>query len=137
MIRDRHPVGVSSEIAKYVLWTAKGPLRINDPVEAVEFAQESLPELRVLVSFGAFSEAELSIGIRVLERSEELTAEEFSEDLHREEEVRSGTHPASAIFGESASRDDAMKVRVEPEVLAPRMEDRGKTTASRDAVLTR
>lgn len=135
MIRDRYPVGVSSEIAKYVLWTAKGPLRINDPLEAVEFVEESLPDLRVLVSFGAFSEAELSFGVRRLQRSEELTAEEFSEDLHREEEVRSGTHPASAIFGESASCDDAMEVRVEPEVLSPRMEDGGETDLGSEVLL--
>ncbi len=44
-------------------------------------------------------------------------------------------HPASAIFGESASCDDAVKVWVKLEVLSPRMEDRSETDLGSEVLL--
>ena len=120
-------MGVSSEIANNMFWPPEGGLCKNDPLEVIELVDESLPDLRFLVSFGALSEGELSAGVRRLERREEFAAEEFSEDFHREEEFGSGADPASAIGRESASCDDAMKVRVKLKVLSPRMENGGET----------
>jgi len=61
----------------------------------------------------------------LLEGVQILGPEDLREGAHREEEVRVGGDPSRALWGEGAAGDEAMKVDVLAEVLAPGVQDGG------------
>ena len=63
----------------------------------------------------------------VLQSSDELSAEYFAENLNRQEERISRVNPIGAVRRESSSGNDAVKVRMEQQVLSPRMENAEET----------
>ena len=64
-------------------------------------------------------EAEFSASVKVVQAFEELGPKHGAQHPNREEELWVSVNPASAVFGEAASRDDTVEVRVEIELLAP------------------
>jgi hypothetical protein len=52
-----------------------------------------------------------------------LFAEDAAEDLQREKEGMPGMNPVGVAWIETAGRNDAVELRVQTQVLAPRMQD--------------
>jgi hypothetical protein len=58
-----------------------------------------------------------------LKEIEELAAEHAAEDLHREKERRLGMDPMGVARIETAGRNDAVEMRMQSQVLSPRMQN--------------
>ena len=66
----------------------------------------------------------------LLEKVEELTAEDDAEGFDTEEEVFAGGDKAVLIERQSTGRDKAVEVEVIPELLVPGMKDQDKAWGS-------
>ena len=66
----------------------------------------------------------------LLEKVEELTAEDDAEGFDTEEEVFAGGDPTSLIERQSTGRDKAVEVEVVLELLVPGMQDTDKAWGS-------
>jgi hypothetical protein len=71
-------------------------------------------------------EGEFLVGEGLLEEAAHFGAEETAEDFDGEEEAGTRGDPAGVVGRESAAGDEAVEVRVEAEVLSPRVEDSEK-----------
>jgi hypothetical protein len=58
-----------------------------------------------------------------LKEIEELAAEHAAEDLHREKERILGMNPMGVAWIETAGRNDAVKMRMQSQVLSPGMQN--------------
>ena len=60
---------------------------------------------------------------RALEQSEILASEDTAQHLHGQEEGILGMNPARVIWIEAAGGNDAVEVRMQAQVLSPRMQN--------------
>jgi hypothetical protein len=98
-------------------------LGVDDPVFGAQAAEERLPGFWVGEGGEFARESQSALCLSFAEEFEEFRAEEAAEDPHREEESLSTGDPARSVEGDPAPRDDAVKVGVQMEVLAPGMQD--------------
>ena len=82
MIGDGHAMGVAAEIAQHLHGSAEGGLGIDDPVVAVQAAEEFGELLRIGESGGRTGAAELVATVKTFQAGEELAAKDAAEDLH-------------------------------------------------------
>jgi len=121
-VRDTDAMCVRPEVSQHMLWSAKGWLGVNDPVVKEETAEPGSKAARLLEVCKLAMELELAIAEGLLQTSDELTPEESTEHLHRQEEGTARGDPARMIGCQTASRDDAMHMRVMLQSLVPCME---------------
>ncbi len=75
-------MGVAAEIAQHLQGTTEGLLGIDDPVVAVQAAEEFCELLRIGESGGGAGAAELVAAVETFQTGEELAAKDAAEDLH-------------------------------------------------------
>ena len=81
MIGDGHAMGVAAEIAQHLHRTAEGRLGINDPVVAMQAAEQFGELLRIGESGGRAGAHELVPAMETFEAGEELAAKDAAQDL--------------------------------------------------------
>jgi len=128
VVGDGNPMGVKAEVAKERVRLLERGLGVDNPVFVVELALE-LGEGDRIEQAGhagrsAWGDGELALVKEVHEAVEKLAAEEFAKHLHRQEVfLRRG---APGLVGlQNTAGNDAMEVRMEGEVSAPGVHDRG------------
>jgi hypothetical protein len=75
-------------------------------------------------------EGKLTCPKGLVEKVDERPTEEAAENFHWEEESRRARYPARAVIGQASAWNDAMKMWVEVEILAPSVEHGEKTDSS-------
>lgn len=117
VIGDRDAMGVSAEVGEYALRPREGRLGIDDPVEVSKLVAER-ENGSVLTEFVAQE--------GMAESVDELRSEDLGECTHGEEEALVAQRDeALAIGGERASRNDAVEMRMQREILPPGVKDGG------------
>ena len=124
MVGDGDAMGVTRQIMQHVLGAAEGRLGIDDPVLLIKRVQED-GEVRFLMERHALAEeAQLITGKEAPQSGDELAAEDATEHLDRQEEVRGRRYPTCVIRRQSATRYDAVDVRMWSKCLSPGMKNR-------------
>ena len=82
MIRNRHAMGVAAEIVQHLHRTTEGLLGIDDPVVAVQAAEEFGELLGIGESGCRPGAAKLVATVKTFQAGEELAAKDAAEDLH-------------------------------------------------------
>jgi hypothetical protein len=117
MVRDRDAMGVGAEVGEHALGSRKGRLGVDDPIDAPKLAAKR-GNGGVLGELAAFE--------GLAETIEELGGEHLGQGAHGEEEALvTRCDEALPVHGQSASRDHAVQMWMEREVLAPGMQDGG------------
>ena len=121
---------VSAEVLEEVLGRAE---RLFD-VDVPRFFSQSFETQAKIGSISQGSgfawEDKLLLIEGLLEKVEELTAEDDAEGFDTEEEVFAGGDPTSLIERQSTGRDKAVEVEVVLELLVPGMQDTDKAWGS-------
>ena len=86
MIRDGDAVSVASEIAQSLFRTSERRLRVDNPVLPKQRSQESreVPQLSHVLKLSG--ETQTFLSEKLPQAGNELATEDFSENLHRQEE---------------------------------------------------
>ena len=87
MVRNGHAMGVATEIAQHVSWTAEGTLQVHDPVLSIERSQPRSEDLGLSEKLEVSLEVELTILESLLESVNELAAKNFLQDFFGKEEI--------------------------------------------------
>src|SRR5208282_171458 len=121
MVGDGHAMGVASQIVQHICGTTKGTFQVDHPVLSKQRPQPGGKDLGLSEEFQISRESELAILESLLERSNELAAKDFPQHFLGEKVVVSGANPAVVIGREAAGRNDTMNMRMNVELLAPRV----------------
>ena len=82
MIGDGHAMSVAAEIAQHLQGPTEGLLGIDDPVVAVQAAEEFGELLRIGESGCRTGAAKLVAAVKTFQAGEELAAKDAAEDLY-------------------------------------------------------
>lgn len=123
MVGDGDPMGVAGQVVENMLRPAEGTLRVDDPVDVVEGADEGPESLRVIERFQITPEAQLSPFEGPAESVQELPPEDSAEHVDRKEEPMARPNPPGVIRRQTAGRNHTMDVRVVSEGLSPGMQN--------------
>src|SRR5437660_9902908 len=104
------------------LWSSEGRFSIDDPFQVAHRIQMTLESLRVSQGLQRSEEPQLARVKGLLQILQEQSAEQAGEHPHGQEEVRTAGNPPGAIEGDSAARNDTVKVGMKKQVLSPTME---------------
>jgi len=123
-------VDVAAEVLEEVLGRAERLFGVDVP----RFFSQSFEQQAKIGSISQGSgfawEDKLLLIEGLLEKVEELTAEDDAEGFDTEEEVFAGGDPTSLIERQSTGRDKAVEVEVVLELLVPGMQDTDKAWGS-------
>src|SRR5271167_4478175 len=122
MIGNGDAVGVATEIAQHLQRTAEGGLGIDDPVMAMQAADEFRELLGVGKSGRGPGTVQFLTAMKSFQPGEELAAENTAEDLHGQEERIARAEPATVVKRESAGGNDTVNVGMQEQVLPPGVE---------------
>src|SRR5450759_1592898 len=118
-VADGHAMGVAAEVAKNLLGTAEGPLGIDDPACLVQALSAA--------TGGAIWHlvVQLALAQKLFQAGHELATKERTHDMDGKEKVARRRYPLALVARETAAGDDAMDVRVKPQIPGPRMQHGG------------
>jgi hypothetical protein len=121
VIGNSHPMSVAAQIIKNLMGTAKGRLGINNPLRFATAIDESL-ELPCIIQFANRS-VKLQLPGRVcfLEIVQEKASKQARKNPNREEESFATRNPSLSIWGETASGNHTMNMRMHKQILSPGM----------------
>lgn len=132
VVGDRHPVGISSEVAIDVFRPSEGGLGVDDPLKAIQIVQETLPASELSLHR---VHRELASSPRHAKLVEKLSSKELPEDLDGQEERFSSVDPAESIEGKASTSDDAVQVGMKAKLLAPGVENGRESHLSSQVLL--
>ncbi len=105
-------MGVGAEIVKDILGATEGPFGVDHPVGSIQGTKPRGERLRRLQVRQLSGEGQLAVAMKLAESRYKFAAEDPTEDLYREEETGRRMNPAVMVGRQSASRNDAMQVRM-------------------------
>lgn len=97
VVRDRHAMGVGSQVLQHLLGRAEGWLCVDVPLDLSLAIEQGSPRCRVGEFVQTAHEEELLVPVGFLEIREILLPEEAAEHAHGEEKLLSGCDPAVSI----------------------------------------
>ena len=113
---------VAADIVEHLLRTGKRRFRIHHPLRPARRLQMIGKDLMIGEGLERRAEPQLACVKRVLQVSQEQTAEETRQDPDRQKEAGSAGDPAGAVDREAAAGDHAMEMRMESQRLSPRVQ---------------
>src|SRR5271154_644773 len=119
MVGDGDAVSEASQVVENIFCPAERRLGVDDPLLTEEFMDETVEAIGLSEAEDRAVELELVLIKDLFEPVSELTAEDAAEYVDGEEETGRGCDPAVALLGQTASRNDAMDMRVMLQVLSP------------------
>jgi hypothetical protein len=123
-VGDGDSMGVSGKIVENLLGTSEGSLGVDHPFSRVEWSKPTLPGGRLSQALEFPMKTNLTVIESLLEISKELASEKTAKDSNRKEEVLTRGKPALFVKGDTATRNDTMKVGMVMQVLSPSVENR-------------
>jgi hypothetical protein len=93
VIGDGDTVRIASEVAKNLLGTTEGRLRINNPVLTEQRSQESREALRLRHALDGAGKSQPALSVNALQAINELPTEYFAENPYRKKERISRVNP--------------------------------------------
>jgi len=123
-------VDVAAEVLEEVLGRAERLFDVNVPRFFSQSFEQRAKVGGISQGSGFAWEDKLLLIEGLLEKVEELTAEDDAEGFDTEEEVFAGGDPTSLIERQSTGRDKAVEVEVVLELLVPGMQDTDKAWGS-------
>lgn len=127
VVRDGDAVGVTAEITKDMVGSAKGWFGVDDPVGRAETVDKRSEGFWLFEWGEATMQREFPGGVKVEKLLQKHTAEEAGQDPHRQKEVGRRLDPAGSVVGEAASGDKTVNVGMKQQILAPGVKERDKT----------
>src|SRR5215510_2927198 len=110
MIGNGHAMGVAAQIAQNLPGSTKGLLGIDDPVLAMQAANQ-LCELARIGQRGGWSGAvKFLVAVEAFQTGQKFPEKDATEDLHREEERRARPDPTTVVRRESACWNGAVNM---------------------------
>jgi len=110
-IGNRNAMGVGAEIAKHLIGAPERRLAIDHPSQREKLTDQTPEQLGLSQAAKQAMELELSGSMRLLERFEELAAENLAENrFGKKEAVTSGAHPVRVIARQAAGGHDAVNM---------------------------
>ena len=91
---------------------------------------ELAPAIRCRPDFGASKKLELVFGAGVVEKVDELGAEDDAESAHVKQEVGPGGDPSGVVETDRATRNETVQMEVISQSLVPSMKDSQETDPS-------
>ena len=119
MVGDRYAMGVTAQIVEHMLWSSERTFRVDHPVLSEQFSEPRRKSLWLSKERQVSMESQLAVTKGALESCDKLAAKDATEYLDGKKEGVASFDPAGVIGGESAGRNDAMHMRVKPELLIP------------------
>jgi hypothetical protein len=105
-------------------------LGVDHPLLAADLGDRAHPGILLAKDFESAVKLELALAPSMFECLEIQTTKQPAEHAHGQEEVRSASNPSLLIQGESATRHDAVHVRMVEQDLAPSVEHREEADLS-------
>src|SRR5580692_2160121 len=116
-------MGISAEIANDLSRSAEGGFGVNNPLLLPERIGESEKPLFVTEFGERAGEHQLSAPIRLFEPADELVSKDAAEYIHGQKEGVFRMNPVFLFRGESACRNQTVDMRMQKQVLPPRVQD--------------
>jgi len=108
MVGDGDAVSIAAEILQYVLGSAEGWFRVDDPIFAEERTQPGSEQLGMRERCECSSQVQLAALEGGLQTGDELATKQAPQRGDGKEEAGVGSNPAGVIVGESASGNDTV-----------------------------
>ncbi len=121
---------VAGEVVEQMLGRAERLFGVDVPTFFSQSLEQQAKVGSISQGSGFAWEDKLLLIEGLLEKVEELTAEDDAEGFDTEEEVFAGGDPTSLIERQSTGRDKAVEVEVVLELLVPGMQDTDKAWGS-------
>jgi len=118
-VGDSDPMGVACEIGQKLLWPGEGLLRVHPPFDAAQ-RRESDGKGRGFVEIAEIAKELQFTSVECCRQAfEEEPPKQAGEHANREKESGPAGDPTLAVGRDAAARNDAVKMRVQLESLAP------------------
>jgi len=98
VIGNGDAMGIAGQVVEHMLRPSEGTFRINYPVLAKEWPEESMKGLLSGQCLEATGKAELALTKGSLQASDKLAAKDAAEHFHRQEEGVAGMDPAPLVW---------------------------------------
>ena len=119
MVGDGYAMGVTAQIAEYMLRPSERRFRVDHPVLSEQWSQPGSKGFRLSEELQVSMKVEPAVVNGALECRDELAAKDATENFDRKKEGVAWFAPAGAIGRESTCRHHAMHMRVKFEFLTP------------------
>jgi len=119
VVGDGYAMGVTAQLAEYMLRPSERWFRIDHPVLSEQWSQPGSKGFRLSEELQVSMKVEPAVVNGALERRDELAAKDSAEHLDRKKESVAWLDPTRAIGRESNCRHHAMHMRVKFEFLTP------------------
>ena len=126
MVAQRHPMRVTRQVLQHLLRTAKRRLGVHHPLLGVQRTQPRRKRRSVAQQA---RQRQLALRVQRTQTRQELAAIHSAQHTHRQEESRTTRHPvrrrirlATRVARQTAATHHAVHVRMQMQVLAPRVQ---------------
>src|SRR5215467_753714 len=119
MVGDGNTVGVAAEIVEHLFRATEGRLRVDHPVFSEQQAKPGSEGLGLRERSQVSVQVQPAVTEGLPESGHELAAKDATKHVDREEKLRARFYPVRAIEAQPASRNNAMDMRVQTELLIP------------------
>ncbi len=121
VVGNGNAVRVARKIMQYVFRPAEGRLGIHDPILAEKLPEKLRKRARLVQGFQRAVELSFFLRNRFFRASAELSPKTLLRTRIGRKKPGASVNPAGAVWRQTAGRNHTMDVRVELEVLSPRM----------------
>jgi hypothetical protein len=119
VVGDGYAMGVTAQIAEYMLRPSERWFRVDHPVLSEQWSQPGRKGFRLSEELQVSMKVEPAVVNGALECRDELAAKDATENFDRKKKGVAWFAPAGAIGRESTCRHHAMHMRVKFEFLTP------------------
>ena len=127
LVADGDAVGIAAEILQHASGTAEGRFGVNHPFLVFQWGQELGEGAGIAQRFDLSEKLQGAIGVSLHQSLQDQVAEASGENFDRQKKSAGCGDPTLVVRSETATGNDAVKVRMEVQVLAPAMEDAEET----------
>ena len=113
-------MGITAQIFQHLERSSEGTFGIHYPLFVFQWSEVIVKGSRIGKIFQIAEEVQQTVGMRLPQCLQKQAAEQTAEDAYRKKEPRKAGLPRP-LRGDPAAGDHAVQVRMQVEILAPRM----------------
>ena len=110
VIGDGDTMGIAGQVMQHMLRPSEGAFRIDHPILAKEWPEESMKGFLSGQCLEATGKHELALTKGALQASDKLAAKDTAEHFHRQEKGIAGMDPALVVWRQTTRGDHAVNV---------------------------
>src|SRR5208282_5735875 len=137
VVADRHAMRVTSQVVQELARPGKGSLRIDHP----RFLAAAPQPTATRVGLGEFSQRRRYLQLAPLQQFGQpiqvLGAKHLAQSMYRKEELPAPGNPPRTVIGQRTGSDQAMEVKVRPQLLIPCMQHEREADLAVELVVTK